>query len=178
MIRTIVTGQSETARRHLCRLLDGEALVVVGQASTSEEAAQLANRLLADVIVAAATAGAWRNGARASGPRSARPAGSAAEDPHAAHGGPKAGRAAHAGGPVDNFSQQELKLLMLLARGYSNKHLAAALDRSRHTIKNALTTIYAKLGVASRGAAVARALELGLISRPGLAAGPPAPGHG
>jgi hypothetical protein len=29
MIRTIVTGQSETARRHPGRLLDGEVLVVV-----------------------------------------------------------------------------------------------------------------------------------------------------
>ena len=52
------------------------------------------------------------------------------------------------------LSRQELKILSLTAQGMSNKEIAAHLHISRKTVKNHLTHIYAKLGVANRQEAV------------------------
>ncbi len=67
--------------------------------------------------------------------------------------------------PVERLTPQEDACLALLAAGFSNKEIAARLHISAGTVKFHLAQIYQKLGVRGRGrgAAVARARELGLI---------------
>ena len=62
------------------------------------------------------------------------------------------------------LSEKELEILQLMAAGYSNKEIAAALYKSEGTVKNQCSAILAKLGVRDRTRAVLLALELGLIS--------------
>ena len=66
---------------------------------------------------------------------------------------------------VERLTPQEESCLALLASGFSNKEIAARLHISVGTVKFHLAQIYQKLGVQGRGrgAAVARARELGLI---------------
>jgi DNA-binding CsgD family transcriptional regulator len=66
---------------------------------------------------------------------------------------------------VDRLTPQEESCLALLASGFSNKEIATRLHISVGTVKFHLAQIYQKLGVQGRGrgAAVARARELGLI---------------
>ena len=54
-------------------------------------------------------------------------------------------------------------MLRLVARGTSNRDAAAALFVSEATVKTHLLHIYAKLGVNDRAAAVALAVERGLV---------------
>ena len=63
------------------------------------------------------------------------------------------------------LSPRELEILRLLAGGYSNKEIAAAVHLSTGTVKNNVSAILLKLGVRDRTRAVLRALELGLITR-------------
>ncbi len=65
----------------------------------------------------------------------------------------------------DSLSPRELEILRLLAGGYSNKEIAAAIHLSTGTVKNNVSAILLKLGVRDRTRAVLRALELGLITR-------------
>jgi DNA-binding NarL/FixJ family response regulator len=65
---------------------------------------------------------------------------------------------------VEPLSDKELEILQLMAAGYSNKEIAAALYKSEGTVKNQCSAILAKLGVRDRTRAVLLALELGLIS--------------
>ncbi len=67
--------------------------------------------------------------------------------------------------PVERLTPQEDACLALLAAGFSNKEIATRLHISAGTVKFHLAQIYQKLGVQGRGrgAAVARARELGLI---------------
>ena len=74
--------------------------------------------------------------------------------------------------PIDDsrlaaLSDREREILLEVARGRSNAEIAAALFLSPNTIKTHLRTIYRKLGVHSRAAAVARARALGLLDSPG-----------
>jgi DNA-binding NarL/FixJ family response regulator len=62
------------------------------------------------------------------------------------------------------LSDKELEILQLMAAGYSNKEIAAALYKSEGTVKNQCSAILAKLGVRDRTRAVLLALELGLIN--------------
>jgi NarL family two-component system response regulator YdfI len=64
------------------------------------------------------------------------------------------------------FTERELEILAAIARGERSKEIAARLGLTRRTIETYLTTIYLKLEVDSRAAAVAVALEQGLL-RPG-----------
>ena len=66
---------------------------------------------------------------------------------------------------VERLTTQEDACLALLAVGYSNKEIANRLHISTGTVKFHLAQIYQKRGVQGRGrgAAVARARELGLI---------------
>ncbi|WP_433295158.1 response regulator [Actinoplanes sp. CA-030573] len=61
------------------------------------------------------------------------------------------------------LSQREIEVLTLIARGSSNREAAARLYISEATVKTHLLHAYAKLGVRDRAAAVAAALEQGLI---------------
>jgi DNA-binding NarL/FixJ family response regulator len=61
------------------------------------------------------------------------------------------------------LTPREVEVLRLIARGSSNRDAAAALFVSEATVKTHLLHIYAKLGVNDRTAAVALALERGLV---------------
>ena len=50
-------------------------------------------------------------------------------------------------------------MLLLTARGLSNRQLAASLRLSEATVKRHLANIYPKMGVSSRGEAVRKALS-------------------
>lgn len=67
-----------------------------------------------------------------------------------------------AGAPVEALSQQEIRVLRLLAAGLSNPDIARELVVSPNTVKTHVKSIYRKLGVASRADArdVARNLRL------------------
>ncbi|WP_213996288.1 response regulator transcription factor [Arsukibacterium sp.] len=65
---------------------------------------------------------------------------------------------------LEPLSDKELEILQLMAAGYSNKEIAAALYKSEGTVKNQCSAILAKLGVRDRTRAVLLALELGLIN--------------
>jgi LuxR family maltose regulon positive regulatory protein len=57
----------------------------------------------------------------------------------------------------------ELRLLPLLATHLSFREIGARLFLSRNTIKTQAISVYRKLGVSSRSAAVERAAEIGLV---------------
>ena len=61
------------------------------------------------------------------------------------------------------MTPREREVLGLLGRGLSNKMIARDLQISEHTAKFHVSSIYAKLGVASRTEAVSLGARLGLI---------------
>ena len=61
------------------------------------------------------------------------------------------------------LSERELDVLRCLARGGSNKEIAAQLRIAEGTVKNHMTNIFEKLDVEDRTRAALRARELGLI---------------
>ena len=61
------------------------------------------------------------------------------------------------------LTERELEILAAIARGDRSKEIAARLGLTRRTIETYLTAIYQKLEVDSRAAAVAVALEQGLL---------------
>lgn len=63
----------------------------------------------------------------------------------------------------DRLTVRESEVLSLVAEGRSNRDIGRALFLSEATVKSHLVHIFAKLGVGSRTAAVARARELGAI---------------
>lgn len=62
------------------------------------------------------------------------------------------------------LTSREQEVLEKMAEGLANKQIALSLSISEHTVKFHLSSLYAKLGVASRTEAVKRGIELGLIS--------------
>ncbi len=64
---------------------------------------------------------------------------------------------------VPRFTEREREILAAIARGERSKEIAAHLGLTRRTVETYLTTIYLKLEVDSRAAAVAVALEQGLL---------------
>lgn len=64
----------------------------------------------------------------------------------------------------ENLTAREKEVLEKMAEGLANKQIALSLSISEHTVKFHLSSLYAKLGVASRTEAVKRGIELGLIS--------------
>lgn len=73
------------------------------------------------------------------------------------------GPADDADAPVESLTPRELDVLRLLADGAGNRAIAERLGISDHTVKFHLSAIFGKLGVATRTAAVRRALRLGWI---------------
>ncbi|MEU4580430.1 response regulator [Nonomuraea sp. ATR24] len=61
------------------------------------------------------------------------------------------------------LSRRELEVLALIARGATNRDVAARLFVTEATVKTHLLHVYAKLGVNDRAAAVAAAYETGLL---------------
>lgn len=63
----------------------------------------------------------------------------------------------------ERLTQRETEILRLMAAGYSNQEIAAALDLAEGTVKNHVSAILAKLGVGDRTRAVLKAIEQGHI---------------
>lgn len=61
------------------------------------------------------------------------------------------------------ISKREITILRELARGANNREIAAALSIVEGTVKNHLSTIFAKLEVRDRTGAALKARELGLV---------------
>ena len=62
------------------------------------------------------------------------------------------------GGSQSVLSARELEILLLAARGLSNRLIAARVNLAEGTVKRHLTNSYAKMGVGSRGEATRMAL--------------------
>jgi DNA-binding NarL/FixJ family response regulator len=69
------------------------------------------------------------------------------------------GRSGDAGG----LTPRQIEVLALVAAGHTNREVAARLVLSEHTVRRHLQNIYLRLGVASRAAAAAYAVEHGLV---------------
>lgn len=67
------------------------------------------------------------------------------------------------GSPVA-LTKTEIRALVFLGGGLSNKEIAAKMDCSVKTIKNHLNAIFQKLEVSNRTEAVVKGIEMGLIS--------------
>ncbi|CAL9589213.1 Transcriptional regulatory protein LiaR [Streptomyces sp. enrichment culture] len=63
----------------------------------------------------------------------------------------------------ESLSAREREVLVLVARGTSNREIARELFISEATVKTHLTHLYAKLGVKDRAAAVAAAYDRGIL---------------
>lgn len=73
-------------------------------------------------------------------------------------------RPPHAG--VDELGAREREVLQHLARGYSNKEIAAALYISENTVRNHVKNILAKLHLQNRVQAAAYAIREGIAENP------------
>ncbi|RZT86399.1 LuxR family two component transcriptional regulator [Pseudonocardia sediminis] len=74
--------------------------------------------------------------------------------------GYRSGPPAHT--PFPQLSARESELLELLARGRSNTEIARTLHLGNQTVRNYVSSIFAKLGVQDRAAAIVRARDAGL----------------
>ena len=61
------------------------------------------------------------------------------------------------------LSPRETEVIRLMAGGYSNREISAALSKSEGTIKNHVSNILSKLGVRDRTRAVLKAIELRIL---------------
>jgi LuxR family maltose regulon positive regulatory protein len=68
--------------------------------------------------------------------------------------------------PIDSLSEREISILQLLAARLSSKEIAASLGISSETVRRHTQTIYQKLMIGTRRAAVDRAQALGLLTSP------------
>ena len=66
-------------------------------------------------------------------------------------------------GVIGHLSDRELDVLRLLARGYNNATIAQQLFLSEGTIRNYVSTIFTKLGVADRTQAAVLAIRAGVV---------------
>jgi LuxR family maltose regulon positive regulatory protein len=66
-------------------------------------------------------------------------------------------------GLLESLSARELEVLGLLAAGHTNQEIAQELVVTVETVKSHVRHLYAKLQVANRTQAAARARELGLL---------------
>ncbi|MFL6208285.1 MAG: response regulator transcription factor [Pyrinomonadaceae bacterium] len=73
------------------------------------------------------------------------------------------------------LSPREHEIVRMVAEGYPNKTIAAVLEISAWTVNTHLRRIFAKLGVGSRAAMVARLLDEGAMSDQRKPTAPPFP---
>jgi LuxR family maltose regulon positive regulatory protein len=66
---------------------------------------------------------------------------------------------------TETLTSAELRILPLLMTHLTLTGIAGRLFLSRHTVKSQVWSMYRKLDVHTRGEAVARAMELGLLER-------------
>lgn len=67
--------------------------------------------------------------------------------------------------PVEGLSDREMEVLVAVAKGYTNKAIAAQLGISDRTVQGHIAHIFTKIGVSNRTEAVMRAISLGWISQ-------------
>ncbi|TLY83636.1 MAG: response regulator transcription factor [Gammaproteobacteria bacterium] len=81
----------------------------------------------------------------------------------------RAGTAPHVDmeAPREPLTVREAEVVRLMAGGYSNREIAAALGTAEGTVKNHVSSILAKFGVRDRTRAVLKALESGVLRAPG-----------
>ncbi|GII77910.1 DNA-binding response regulator [Sphaerisporangium rufum] len=72
-----------------------------------------------------------------------------------------------AAGLLDRLTEREREVLLLIARGRANAEIAAELGLSGSTVKNHVTSVFAKIGARDRAQAVIVAYESGLVALPG-----------
>jgi DNA-binding NarL/FixJ family response regulator len=65
---------------------------------------------------------------------------------------------------IDPLTAREREVLQLVSQGLSNKLIARELQVSEHTVKFHISSIFAKLGAASRTDAISRGARQGLIT--------------
>jgi DNA-binding NarL/FixJ family response regulator len=65
--------------------------------------------------------------------------------------------------PLEALTDREQQILRLLARGYSNPEIARQLHLARGTVRNYVSAVLQKLGVADRTEAAVEALRRGLL---------------
>lgn len=65
-------------------------------------------------------------------------------------------------GPFPTLTDREVEVLELVAAGHTNQRIARALYLSEKTIRNNVSSIFAKLQVANRAEAIVRARQAGL----------------
>ena len=68
------------------------------------------------------------------------------------------------GNDEEQLSSREQEILLLAARGLSNRRISEALHISEATVKRHLANVYEKMGVGSRGEASQKALSEGWIT--------------
>jgi DNA-binding NarL/FixJ family response regulator len=66
--------------------------------------------------------------------------------------------------PAPSLTPRERSVMDLLARGKSNKEIAATLDVTERTVKFHVSAIFTKLGATNRTEAVTRAVQAGLVT--------------
>jgi len=70
-----------------------------------------------------------------------------------------------------DFTEQELSVIRLLAKGFMNERIGKTLGVSEHRVRNILTGVYAKMGIReeegvnTRVAAVVKAREMGMLPK-------------
>jgi len=62
------------------------------------------------------------------------------------------------------MTSREIEIVQLLVRGLSNAEIAARMGIQLQTVKNMLSTLYAKLGVSTRLQLVLLALRTGFVA--------------
>lgn len=63
----------------------------------------------------------------------------------------------------DELSQREVEIVCLIARGCSNREISTRLVLSEKTVKNYISRIFSKLGIAARTQAAAYAFRAGMV---------------
>ncbi|KNC65291.1 response regulator [Pseudoalteromonas ardens] len=66
---------------------------------------------------------------------------------------------------LDELTDREKQILVLIARGLSNKEIAGQLYKAEGTIRNHVSNLLSKLQVRDRTQATLKAVELGLVSQ-------------
>lgn len=147
-------GEVGEGLRHLrlaCETLRGLGFrydMACGQLELAILAADSGDNDTARMEFAAALAGFESLGAHQDAER-ARAAASSLPSDHASDSGP--------------LTERELDVLRLVGTGMTNRQIARDLNVSHHTVGRHLSNIFIKLGVRSRAAATASAIQLGLV---------------
>ncbi len=65
---------------------------------------------------------------------------------------------------LTSLTPREREILTLIAKGHSNREIARLLYVSESTVKNHISSVYKKVGIAGRSRLVLLAIQNGLVS--------------